>query len=94
MVSGSNAGIMSEYLIKYAAILASDRERPSELLETLYMTERFRAGDDLKSARQLYDYSIWKDVSADEIERRIAALDEYMVEFARERAAMWGLGQA
>ena len=91
MVSTSNDGIMSEYLVKYALIKTGGRERPTELLETLYMTERFRAGDDLKPLRQNYDISVWNGVSAADIERRLAVLDEYMKELARDRAAMWGV---
>lgn len=67
MVSTSNDGIMSEYLIKYALVKTGDQERPTELLETLYMAERFRAGDDLKSVRKNYDNSVWNGVSAPEI---------------------------
>jgi len=89
MVSTSNDGIMSEYLVKYATIKSEGRERPTELLETLYMTERFRAGDDLKSLRQTYDYSVWNGVPAADIERRLSDLDEYMKELARDRAEMW-----
>jgi hypothetical protein len=61
MVSTSNDGIMSEYLIKYGIVKASERERPTNLLETLYMAEHYQAGDDLKSARANYDHSVWTD---------------------------------
>ena len=91
MVSTSNDGIISEYLIKYALAKSGERERPTELLETLYMSERFRAGDDLKAARETYDHSLWNDVPASEIDRRLATLDDFMSELARNRAAMWGL---
>lgn len=40
MVSTSNDSIMSEYLVKYGAAKASERERPTDLLETLYISER------------------------------------------------------
>jgi hypothetical protein len=91
MVSTSNDGIMSEYLVKYALVKSSERERPTELLETLYMSERFQAGDDLKSLRENYDHAVWNGVPASEIERRLAALDDFMKDLARNRAAMWGL---
>lgn len=91
MVSTSNDGIMSEYLVKYALGKTSARERPTDLLETLYMSERFQAGDDLKPLRETYDHAIWNGVPAAEIDRRLAALDEFMKELARNRAAMWGL---
>ena len=64
MVSTSNDGIISEYLIKYGALKVSERERPTDLLETLYMSERYQAGDDLKLARANYDHSVWNDVPA------------------------------
>lgn len=82
---------MSEYLVKYAIIKSSDRERPTELLETLYITERFQAGADLKSVRANYDHSVWNGVPSADIDRRLAALDDFMEELARNRAAMWGL---
>jgi hypothetical protein len=91
MVSTSNDGILSEYLIKYALVKSSERERPTELLETLYISERFQAGDDLKLVRQNYDHAVWNGVPASEIDRRLAALDEFMKDLARNRAAMWGL---
>lgn len=91
MVSTSNDGIMSEYLVKYALVKSSERERPTELLETLYISERFQAGEDLKAVRETYDHSVWNGVPASEIDRRLAVLDEFMNELARNRAAMWGL---
>jgi hypothetical protein len=91
MVSTSNDGIMSEYLVKYALVKSSEHERPTELLETLYISERFQAGDDLKLARQNYDHGVWNGVPASEIDRRLAALDEFMKDLARNRAAMWGV---
>ena len=91
MVSTSNDGIMSEYLVKYGAIKSSERERPTDLLETLYISERFQAGDDLKSVRENYDHSVWNGVPSADIDRRLAALDDFMKELARNRAAMWGL---
>jgi hypothetical protein len=91
MVSTSNDGIMSEYLVKYALVKASERDRPTELLETLYISERFQAGDDIRSLRGNYDHSVWNGVSASEIDRRLAALDDFMKELARNRATMWVL---
>jgi len=91
MVSTSNDGIMSEYLVKYALVKSGERERPTELLETLYISERFQAGDDLKSARESYDHSVWNGVAVSEMDRRLAALDDFMQNLARDRAAMWGL---
>lgn len=72
-------------------VKSSERERPTELLETLYISQRFQAGDDLKLARQNYDHAVWNGVPASEIDRRLAALDEFMKDLARNRAAMWGL---
>lgn len=91
MVSTSNDGIISEYLIKYGMIRTSQRARPTDLLETLYISERYQAGDDLKSARANYDHSVWNGVPAAEVDRRLAALEVFMGELARNRAAMWGL---
>ncbi len=91
MVSTSNEGIMSEYLIKYGLVKSSKRERPTDLLETLYISERFQAGDDLKSVREQYDHSVWNGVPSADIDRRLTALDDFMNELARNRAAMWGL---
>ena len=91
MVSTSNDGIMSEYLVKYALVKTSERERPTELLETLYMSERYQAGDDLRSLKANYEHSVWNGVSASEIDQRLAALDDFMKDLARNRAAMWGV---
>jgi hypothetical protein len=91
MVSTSNAGIMSEYLVKYALVKTSKRSRPTDLLETLYISERFQAGDEIKPLRENYDHSIWNGIPASEIDRRLAALDDFMKELARNRAEMWGL---
>jgi len=91
MVSTSNDGIMSEYLIKYGVAKASERERPTDLLETLYISERYQAGDDLKKVRANYDHSVWNGVPTAEVDRRLAALDVFMSGLARNRVAMWGL---
>ncbi len=88
MVSISNDGIMSEYLVKYALVKTSERERPTELVETLYMSERFQAGDDLKPLKDNYDHSVWNGVPASEIDQRLVALDKFKRELARNRAAM------
>jgi hypothetical protein len=91
MVSTSNDGIMTEYLVKYGALKMSERDRPTDLLETLYVTERYRAGDDLKSVREQYDQFVWNGVSAAEIGRRLADLDTFMRKLAQDRTATWGL---
>ena len=91
MVSTSNVGIMSEYLVKYGVIKAHERSRPTELLETLYITDRYRAGEDLKKARTGYDISVWRGVEASEIDERLADLDDYMKTLARDRAKTWGV---
>ena len=91
MVSTSNEGIMPEYLLKYGISKQNKEDRSPQLLETLYMAERFRAGNDLKPLREIYDNSVWDGVSANEIARRLASLDEYMKELARDRATMWGV---
>ena len=91
MVSTSNDGMMTEYLVKYRIIRSGERNRPTDLLEMLYITDRYRAGDDLKTARAEYDISMWKGVDARDIENRLAELDDFMTTLARSRAAMWGL---
>ncbi len=91
MVSTSNDGIMTEYLVKYRIIKSGARSRPTDLLEMLYITDRYRAGDDLREARDGYDISVWRGVDARDIEIRLAALDDFMAQLARDRAAMWGL---
>jgi len=94
MVSTSNDGIMSEYLVKYAVTKINKGKRQADLLETLYMSERFQAGEDLKPLRDRYDHSVCNDVSAAEIDRRLNALDNFMKGLARDRAAMWGINLA
>jgi hypothetical protein len=90
MVSTSNDGIMSEYLVKYGLAKTSERERPTDLLETLYISERFQAGDDLKTVRDNYNHAVWNGVPSCEVDRRLAALHLFMIELARNRATMWG----
>lgn len=91
MVSTSNDGIMTEYLVKYGAIKAGKRNRPTEMLEMLYITDRYRAGQDLKKAKAGYDISVWRGVEAGEIETRLTDLDDFMKTLARERATLWGV---
>lgn len=91
MTGTSNERILSEYLVKYAIVKTSERPRPTDLLETLYMVERYQAGDDLKPLRASYDPGIWAGISAAEIDRRLVALDAYMQIVARDRARIWGL---
>jgi len=91
MVSTSNDGIMTEYLVKYAALAASPSRRPKDLLEILYVTERYRAGDDLKKARTRYHQSLWTGVPVEDIGRRLADLDTFMRKLAADRVVMWGL---
>ncbi len=91
MVSASNDGIMTEYLVQYGAIKAGKRNRPTELLELLYITDRYRAGQDLKKAKAGYDISVWSGVEAGEIETRLSDLDDYMKTLARDRATVWGV---
>jgi hypothetical protein len=82
---------MTEYLVKYGALKVSAQNRPTDLLETLYMAERYREGDDLKAARERYDTSIWNGVTAADINKRLADLDRFMRALARDRAVTWGL---
>ena len=91
MVSTSNDGIMTEYFVKYGVIKSDKRNRPTELLETLYITDRYRAGQDLKKAKAGYDIAVWSGVEASEIEKRLTDLDDYMKTLARDRAAVWGV---
>jgi hypothetical protein len=91
MVSTSNDGIMTEYLVKYGAIQASAKERPSDLLETLYITDCYRAGKNLQTAKQRYDSAMWDDIAPAEIDARLSDLSRFMVGLARDRAALWGV---
>jgi hypothetical protein len=91
MVSASNDGIMTEYLVQYGVIKTGKRNRPTEWLELLYITDRYRAGQDLKKARAGYDISVWSGVEAGEIETRLSDLDDYMKTLARDRATVWGV---
>jgi len=91
MVGTSNERILSEYLIKYGLAKISEHERPTDLLETLYISERYQAGDDLELVRANYDHSVWNGVRSADINRRLAALDIFMRNLAVNRAEMWGL---
>jgi hypothetical protein len=91
MVSTSNDGIMTEYLVQYGVIKADKRNRPTEWLELLYITDRYRAGQDLKKARAGYNIAVWSGVEAGEIETRLTDLDDYMKTLARDRATVWGV---
>jgi len=91
MVNTSNDGIMSEYLVKYALAKSSARGRPADLLETLFISERFQAGEDLRPLRENYDHAVWNGIPASDIDRRLAALDGFMRDLARNRIAMWGI---
>ena len=91
MVSTSNEGIMTEYLMKYGAIQVSTKERRADLLETLHMTDCYRAGKDLRIARQEYDPAIWNEISPAQIDAKLSDLSRFMAGFARDRAALWGV---
>lgn len=92
MVSTSNDGIMTEYLVKYALVKTSGSGRTTDFLETLYIADCFRAGGDLKAARHAYDQSEWDGVATADIDRRLVELGRFMTDLARERFEMWGVG--
>ena len=89
MVSTSSEGILSEYLVKYCAIRASEGDWPSELLETLYISDCYRAGQDFRIARQFYDTGMWNGISATQLDERLQDLGVFMASLARDRLAMW-----
>jgi len=91
MVSGSNDGIMTEYLEKYGAMRLSPKDRAADLLETLYITDCYRAGQDLAAAHARYDKAMWKAMPAADLRRRLDDLATFMTALARNRAAMWGV---
>ena len=91
MVSSSSEGILTEYLVKYGAVQAGERERPSELLEILYIANCYRAGQDLRIAREHYDTAMWNGVSASELDERLQDLASFMTALARDRLAMYGV---
>lgn len=90
MVETSDDGILTEYMVGYWSMKHEKRDRPTKLLETLYIAERYRAGENLREARSVYDHAIWNGVPVDEMDRRLADLDQFMRERVRERAARWG----
>jgi hypothetical protein len=91
MVSSSNDGIMTEYLIKYSNALVNAEGKGAVLLETLYMVDSYRAGKDLKTAREDYDRAMWDGISSDELEARLVDLAGFMGGLARDRFEMWGI---
>lgn len=90
MVSTSDDGILAEYMVGYWSMKHEKIERPTKLLETLYITERYQAGEDLSFARSRYDHSVWNGVPVAEMDKRLANLDQFMRDLVRERAAQWG----
>lgn len=93
MVSTSNEGIMSELLVRYAAIHRRPAARGAELLETLYLTDCYRAGADLAAARRTYDPAMWAGIDTDSIAARLDGLAHFMARFARERMALWDVAR-
>ncbi len=90
MVETSDDGILAEYMVSYWSMKHEKIDRPTKLLETLYITERYQAGEDLRAARQAYDHAVWNGVPVSEMDRRLAQLDQFMRDLVRERAAQWG----
>jgi len=91
MVSTSNDGIMTEYLVKYSSALVNAEGKGAVLLETLYIADCYRGGKDLRTARESYDRAIWDGVSPDELEARLVDLAGFMGGLARNRFEMWGI---
>jgi hypothetical protein len=91
MTNTSNDSIITQYLVKYGAIRVSPKDRPSEMLETLYMADCYRSGKDLSEARRTYSTAIWNDVPAFELDKRLEDLSHFMAALARDRAATWGV---
>ncbi|MGZ3275707.1 MAG: hypothetical protein ACXU82_06835 [Caulobacteraceae bacterium] len=91
VVSTSNDGIMTEYMITYFALRSEANDRPTELLKTLYMSDCYRAGKDLRSARDEYDAAIWNGISTAEIDARLKDLARFMASLARDRLSTWGV---
>lgn len=89
MVSTSNEGIMTEYLVNYGAMLGADKHRADRLLETLYIVDCYRAGRDLKIARRDYDRAMWDGTSSADIARRLEDLADFMGALARDRLTMY-----
>ncbi|MET3666990.1 hypothetical protein [Caulobacter sp. 1776] len=90
MVSTSDDGILTEYMVSYWSMKHEKIDRPTKLLETLYITERYQAGENLREARSAYDHAVWNGVPVAEMDRRLAELDQFMRDLVRERAAQWG----
>ena len=90
MVETSDDGILAEYMVSYWSMKHEKLDRPTKLLETLYITEKYQAGEDLRSARSRYDHSVWNGVPVSEMDKRLADLDQFMRELVRMRAAQWG----
>ena len=91
MVSTSNDGIMTEYLMKYGALRMSPKDRSADLLETLYITDCYRAGQDLAAARRDYEKAVWDGVSPADLRTRLEDLATFMAALGRDRAALWGV---
>lgn len=91
MVSTSNDGIMTQYLVAFGALEAQPCPSRERLLEILHVADTYRAGGDLTAARSSYDATQWKDVPAKELERRLADLDQFMRTLARDRLGTWGI---
>ncbi|WP_299009798.1 hypothetical protein [uncultured Caulobacter sp.] len=90
MVSTSDEGILAEYMVSYWSMKHEKIDRPTKLLETLHIVERYRAGENLQEARSAYDHAIWNGVPVSEMDQRLADLDQFMRDLVRERAAQWG----
>ena len=64
MVETSDDGILAEYMVSYWSMKHEKLDRPTKLLETLYITERYQAGENLREARSVYDHAVWNGVPA------------------------------
>ena len=82
---------MTEYLAKDAALRLEAADRPSDLLETLYMANCYRAGKDLRYVLKEYDTAIWDGVSSAELLARLEDLSRFMATLARDRLSTWGV---
>ena len=94
MVSTSNDGIMTEYLVSFGASKAGPLPSRESLLEFLYIADAYRAGRDLAEARSSYDPAQWEGVSAVELDRKLVDLDRFMKALARDRLQTWGVAAA
>lgn len=93
MVKTSNEGILTECLISYGALKASQKACPEDFLKILFLAESYQAGDDLRKARDSYSPAIWRGVASAELNRRLADLDRFMGVIARQRSIQWGLSK-